>query len=87
MRVRPSGSWKVRRAAERREGGGWCCCGEEGGGGKVRKTKVEGWRVGLREARRWGRDVEPVGGGGVVILVDGLSFGIFLTAPFVPKGR
>lgn len=34
-------------------------------GGKVRKMKVEGWRVGVREARRWGRDVEPgeVGGG------------------------
>ncbi len=36
-----------------------------GGGreaGKERKTKVEGWRVGVRVARRWGREREPGAG-------------------------
>lgn len=54
MRVRPSGSRKVIWAVARRVGGG-------GGavGGKVRKTKMEGWRMGFREARRVLRDVSP----------------------------
>lgn len=56
MRVRPSDSRKVIWAEVRREGGGGVV------GGKVRKTKVEGWRVGVREARRWEREVEPGGG-------------------------
>lgn len=38
--------------------------------GKVRKMKVEGWRVGERVRRRWGREVEPVGWGlGVMVVV------------------
>ena len=67
MRVRPSDSRKVIWAAVRRVGGGGVV------GGKVRKTKVAGWRVGLRDARRAGREVEPGGGAVVVILgvVDG----------------
>lgn len=67
MRVRPSDSRKVIWAEARRVGGGGVV------GGKVRKTKVEGWRVGLREARRNLRDVEPGAGVGDVILgvVDG----------------
>lgn len=36
--------------------------------GKVRKMKVEGWRVGERVRRRWRREVEPVGRGlGMVV--------------------
>ena len=70
MRVRPSDSRKVIWADVRREEGG-------GGvvGGKVRKTKVEGWRVGVRVARRWGREVEP--GDGVVEVILWCCFGLW----------
>lgn len=62
MRVRPWDSRKVIWARSRRVGGGGVV------GGKVRKTKVEGWRVGLREARRVLRDVSPGAGALEVIL-------------------
>lgn len=61
MRVRPSASRKVIWAVWRREKGGGVV------GGKVKKMKVEGWRVGVREARRWEREVEP-GGGAVDVI-------------------
>lgn len=54
MRVVPSDSWKVMRAVVRsEEGGGWL-------EGKVRKTKVEGWRVVVRVVRRVVRELSPV---------------------------
>jgi len=53
MRVVPSLSRKVMRASGRRAGG----MGFEGG--KVRKTKVEGWRVVVKVERRVVRDFSP----------------------------
>lgn len=61
MRVNPSDSRKVIWAAVMRVGGGGNV------GGKVRKTKVVGWRVVVREARRWDREVEP-GAGAVDVI-------------------
>ncbi len=66
MRVMPSRSRKVIWAAERRGAGG----GREAG--KERKMKVEGWRVGVRVARRWGREREP-GAGAVEDIWVGLD--------------
>lgn len=38
--------------------------GEGDVGGRVRKTKVEGWRINVRVERRVERDVSPGAGGG-----------------------